>query len=169
MKWFVRLTCALGVVGAVITFGGLASAQCLSPPGDINNDNETDIVDIQCAILVSLNELSGGGPEGLPDCLDVPTAAVDVNCDSAINVSDLLVIINFGFQLPLGAAIDPDGDGCPDACQVPGSVYLAPVYATGSASNGSFTLTATGGATPGSVPSMGGGFVLEPRAIGFEE
>jgi hypothetical protein len=165
LRWLAAAVFGFAVFGAADG----ANAQCLTPPGDINDDSETDVVDIQCAILVSLNELAGGGAGGLPSCLAVPTPAVDVNCDGETNVADLLVIISFGFQLPLGGILDPDADGCPDACEVPGSVYVAPVYVTGTAANGQFTLRPTGGGEPSHVPMTGGGFVLEPRAVGFED
>lgn len=159
---------------ASLLLAGSASAQCLSPAGDINNDDTTDIVDIQCAILVSLNELAGGGAEGLPGCLQVPTTAVDINCDSEdanpkIDIADLLLIVNYAFDIPLPDLVDPNADNCPDACEVPGSLYNVPVWATGTTAGGGFTLKATGGANPGNVPMTGNGFVLEPRAVGFEE
>ena len=90
------LTMALWVAAAIAP--GDAQATCLTPAGDITNDGTSDVLDLQCGILVVLHELTDAVTP-LPACLQVPLIAVDLNCDSPlwdphVNVSDLILFIS---------------------------------------------------------------------------
>jgi ELWxxDGT repeat protein len=83
--------------------------------GDLNLDGDTSVVDVQCGILVNLWSLSGaiGTP---PACLAAPLGAADQDCSSAIEVTDIQLLIGQVLGTPLSPAIDADGDGCHDGC-----------------------------------------------------
>jgi hypothetical protein len=104
------------VMGASSLLGPAARAAC--PPGrcDVDNDGAVSIVDVQCTILAALASLEGGPP---PACL--PPAApddlgADLSCSDALSVADVQLAVACVLGLPLGSAIDGDGDQCPDAC-----------------------------------------------------
>lgn len=95
---------------------GACGSVCLAEP-DINGSGGPDIVDVQCAILVTLWEISGGsGPA--PSCAEGNPAAVNQNCDAETNVTDITILITLvlGGDLPL--VIDSNQDSCPDSCEV---------------------------------------------------
>ncbi len=113
-KRFYRLAAAL--CGMVLASSGPAAAVCLAPPGDITHDGSADVIDVQCAILVSLWNL-GGATGAPPSCVPAdPLANVDLNCDGATNVVDVNTAISLALSVPLSPSIDADGDGCPDGC-----------------------------------------------------
>jgi hypothetical protein len=143
-----------------------AQAQCLTPRGDLNADGNTNILDIQCGIYVSLLDL-----EALvdpPACLGHPLAASDIDCDGNINVTDMLVIVQLAVNLPLNEALDGDADGCPDDCQVPGSLEGGIATVAGTSTGPSWKLHALGNGfeTPDSSDSTS--FSLRPLAVGAE-
>lgn len=106
------LTCILG-----IPMG--AGAQCLTPAGDIDASGQTTIVDVQCHVLVLLDELSGsvGAPSCLPADSDV-LALGDRNCDSTVTVADTLLVIGYVLGMELDTALDSNGNAVVDACEV---------------------------------------------------
>lgn len=93
-----------------------AVGACAALPGDVNGSQSVTVSDVQCAVLLSLWSLTLG-PGPMPACVAVPLSEADINCSSAFDVSDVLLLI----QATLGAAPDPeldkDGNGCIDACQ----------------------------------------------------
>lgn len=113
-------TTCIAVLAATFLLGSPqnAFAECATPPGDVNGDGQTDVVDAQCAIIVVLWEL-GGSSGNPPPCLGPSgdTAAANTNCDVGVNVVDVQLIVLMAFGTPLNLAIDSDSDGCPDACQ----------------------------------------------------
>ena len=140
-----------------------AHAQCLDPPGDLNADAQTDIVDIQCALIAALADQAG---DPLPACLHAPLAATDVDCDGQFVVADVLTIVYYAAGLPLDPALDANANDCPDACEVPGSAEVLPVYAAGTSSSASWTVTSVAPGFQASGVSAGGGFVLTPASMG---
>ncbi len=94
-------------------------ALCLDPPGDINGNGTTTVVDVQCESLANLWSL--GGQQGAPPgCLRddwSPQLAADANCDRVVNVTDTVLEVMWALGLPLSETIDHDGDSCVDACQ----------------------------------------------------
>ena len=57
-------------------------------------------------------------PEDVPTCSASDPGLADVNCEEGVNVADVLLIIKTALGEPLAAALDTDGSGCPDACEV---------------------------------------------------
>jgi hypothetical protein len=102
---------------------GPAAATCLDPPGDLNADGSTNITDVQCAVIVSLQALSSGPP---PGCAAAGVEGADASCDGAVDITDVTLSILLALGEPLGAGIDANQDGCVDAC-VQGPVECAPV------------------------------------------
>lgn len=157
---------ALAVAGAAVVFGlGSASAQCLEPPGDVNNDGVTNVLDLQCLIYVSLYETGAGGVTELPACLQAPPQAADINCDSNTDVSDVLNVVYYAVGLPLSSAVDGDGDQCPDACEVPAVYAPIPTIATGMSASPSWTLKATASGFQAKGTSSSTSFSLKPKAV----
>jgi hypothetical protein len=92
-----------------------AEASCLTPAGDINQSTEADVGDVQCLILTTLWELSGGdGPA--PGCVTVTLGGADLNCDGSRSVIDVLLSIQLALGQSLSPLVDADGDDCVDTC-----------------------------------------------------
>jgi hypothetical protein len=89
---------------------------CSEPPGDVNGDDKTDVVDVQCGILVVLWEIVGN-TGGIPACLAGPPAAADISCDAATDVIDVQLLISMALGGDLALSIDGDANGCPDLCE----------------------------------------------------
>ncbi|NUN15525.1 MAG: hypothetical protein HUU55_18020 [Myxococcales bacterium] len=156
---------AIAVAGVMAT-AGHANAQCLNPPGDVNKNGVTDITDLQCAILVSLAPVGPGGQVVAPACLKVPVGATDTNCDGPINISDLVIMVYWAVGLALDPIIDPNANNCPDACEVPGSYRVAPIYASGKSSSANFVLIPRGNSMQATGGSEGTNFKLVPKGVG---
>lgn len=90
-----------------------AASAVLVPPGNINDDGLTNVVDVQCMILLVLAK-AGGQPT--PACLKVPPLDADINCDGVHNVIDVQALILLALKEPFSKALDNDGDGTVDAC-----------------------------------------------------
>lgn len=90
-------------------------AVCGDPPGNVNGDTFTNVVDVQCAIVGAIWEL-GGNIDPAPECLGLDIASGDLNCDGFLNVTDIQIVINHTIGAPLAASIDGDADGCVDTC-----------------------------------------------------
>lgn len=111
----VRAWCVPGVVVAGSLLVGEARATCLEPPGDVNGSGTVNVVDVQCALIVALWELEGSADA--PTCAGPePTSTVDANCDGGVDVADAVIHVAYAIGAPLDAAVDGDGDSCPDAC-----------------------------------------------------
>lgn len=105
------------------------AAGCTDPPGDITAGAATNVVDVQCSILLALWELNNkSGP--VPECLKWPEELADQNCDGSINVADIQIIIQYSLLQPLNVDIDADGSGCPDSCET-GAVCGNDIVETG--------------------------------------
>lgn len=89
-----------------------ALGTCLTPPGDLDGSGVSNVVDVQCDILLALWELSTDEMAPPPSCLHVSVSEADVNCDGANNVTDVLLLIQFALNVPIDSSIDVDGDGC---------------------------------------------------------
>lgn len=142
------------------------SAQCLTPPGDINADGQTDVGDIQCAIITSLVGMDPQFPD-YPSCLKVDPVVADSNCDNTINISDLILLVSYAIELPLSPLVDSDASGCPDACEVAGQSLTVPASITGTSSGSTYMLDSLGTGFQASGSSTGGGFTLAPKAVGL--
>jgi hypothetical protein len=88
---------------------------CADAPGDVTGDGNTDVIDVQCAILLTLAAL-GGLPPGSVACLGAAPTQGDLDCDGALSVSDVQIAILSSLGAPLPPALDAGGDGCVDAC-----------------------------------------------------
>jgi hypothetical protein len=107
---------SLGALCAWVGSPGVAQAECLTPPGDVDGSGLTNVVDVQCALVTSLWYLNNQqGP--IPNCVaSVGGLVADTNCDTIVNVADVQIVIGYALSIPLSAAIDANGDQCPDAC-----------------------------------------------------
>jgi hypothetical protein len=93
------------------------SAPGLLPFGDLNGDGSANVADAQCGLLSVLASQVVGAPA--PACLSgAGLLAADVNCDSAVSVSDVTLVIHAALGLPLPGPIDLGGNGVPDACDL---------------------------------------------------
>jgi len=88
--------------------------RCADPPGDTNLSGATNVLDVQCVLIGALLELSSGGL--LPGCAGDDGAFLDQNCDSSVDVSDVLLAIQYTLGVPPAPSLDVDQDGCLDAC-----------------------------------------------------
>jgi hypothetical protein len=100
---------------ALLMLSSAASAQCPPVLGDLGGDGNRTVTDVQCSVLVTVSQLGGAA---MPSCLAAPAERADVNCDTIYTVSDTVLIINLVLGQGLPLAIDGDGSGCPDACEV---------------------------------------------------
>lgn len=95
----------------------LEGGECLSFGDVTKSGGITDVVDVQCTILITLYQL-GGSVGGTPGCMgDATPAEVDLNCDGGISVTDVLLVIKAALSLPMEDALDADGSGCTDTCE----------------------------------------------------
>jgi subtilisin family serine protease len=113
-------TCVItgGAGGCVYEPSGLPGCEVdiCAIAGDLNDDGTTNVTDVQCGIIVGL-WVQGGSVGEAPACLQWPAAALDMNCDLAINVTDLILIIQTALGAPFDPTLDADQDGCVDACE----------------------------------------------------
>ncbi len=112
MKW--ALVCASAVY---FSFPVGAFAECLDPPGDLNGNGVSDVVDVQCSILTALNVLNNGPASPMPPCLNGALSTADLDCGNGVNVADVLLTIQYSLGVNLSIAIDADLNGCPDLCE----------------------------------------------------
>ncbi|NUN12268.1 MAG: hypothetical protein HUU55_01385 [Myxococcales bacterium] len=98
--------------------------ECCLDPGACNIcDNGFDLTgdglssgdDIQCGILATA-WLAGKKGEPYPGCMATPLATVDADCDGAVNLLDLIVLIESVLDGELGP-LDANGNGCVDTCE----------------------------------------------------
>jgi hypothetical protein len=156
----------IGVVVAALSLGSLsASAQCLTPRGDITGDGITNVVDVQCGVFVSLAANPAVNP---PACLKVLFTAVDSNCDSSIDVTDILLLVQHAVNLPINEALDEDGNNCVDDCQVVDFLEGSLSPYSGDSWNETYRLEAIGTGFDAHATSMNGSYALRPLAVGVE-
>lgn len=91
---------------------------CPVPAGDPNGDGVVNVLDVQCIILFALWDVLGA-VEPPPGCLTGPPSVVDLDCNGQPDVADVQVAIRLALGMSVAASMDTDGDGCPDACQLP--------------------------------------------------
>ena len=89
---------------------------CSGKFGDLDDTGTTNVVDVQCVILVTLAKLTDD-EAALPECLKAPLSKADLNCDDAPNITDVLLLTYAALGLELGAGMDKDSSGCPDSCE----------------------------------------------------
>jgi hypothetical protein len=80
--------------------------------GDLNSDGNTDVIDAQCSVLVSLATLVNGLA---PGCLVGPTTVADLDCNGTVNVVDVQLVIRIALNLPL--VPDVNANQCVDTCE----------------------------------------------------
>lgn len=104
---------------SVITLASmpLISAMATAAPyGDVTLDDEVNVVDAQCVILAVLWTLGGqSGPP--PACAPDGPESMDVDCDGALTVSDVLVLIQLSLSAPLASDLDSNQNSMADACE----------------------------------------------------
>ena len=88
-----------------------AEEQC-DKTGDLNNNDQVNVLDVQCSILSVLAVLKG---LPTPDCVQ---CSADVNCDNKINVVDTTIVIKRALDLDLPWELDADQNNVPDTCEV---------------------------------------------------
>ena len=91
-----------------------AIATCPNVPGDVTADGETDVTDVQCAILSTLAILVGT-PQ--PGCLPNGVEVADLNCDESASITDIQMVLGYALGLPLALTLDANGNNCIDACE----------------------------------------------------
>lgn len=97
-----------------------APAACLFPPGDVSGDGIANVVDVQCNVVANLWSLEGQ-VGAAPPCLVgelAPNIAADHTCDGVVSVSDTQLAVVYALGMPLSPVIDPNGNQCPDVCEV---------------------------------------------------
>lgn len=162
-----RALLGLGLLlGSVLVLPTSGFAQCLTPRGDLNGDGTTNVVDLQCGIYAVLNGLNN--IVAPPACLAYPLAAVDIDCNNNLDVSDLLVLIYHAVELPLDISLDADGDFCPDACEIPDMLDAGVGSFAGQSVNSKFKLTAIASGFESGSSSANSNFTLRPQAVGIE-
>ena len=82
-----RAWAMVGAMASALLIGGQNTAlgACLDPPGDVDQDSVTTVVDVQCTVLVSLWELAGEGE--MPTCIHSETDLADRNCNGSVTWS----------------------------------------------------------------------------------
>ena len=111
MRWM-----GLGVLLVALYPAG-AHAMCGPVLGDVNQSGETNVADVQCTILVALNEQNPTGFGEMPECMDEAAMEVaDLQCDGSVNVVDVVLSITYALEAPLSVEIDANQDACPDSC-----------------------------------------------------
>jgi len=105
---------------------GAANAQCTDLVGDLNASNEVDVTDVQCAILSTLSTLSPAPDDTLLECVGGDPSLADVNCDSSVNIVDVLLTISRAIDAPIPFPADSNGNGCPTLCDAPATVVGMP-------------------------------------------
>ena len=105
------------IVGSTLLLGALfgTGEAAAATPGDLNGDDTSNVVDVQCGILVALWEAGGGG-SGLPGCLTEGLPAADLNCDGSHDVLDIQALIRLALDLGFTVEHDHDKDDVHDAC-----------------------------------------------------
>ncbi|NUN14604.1 MAG: hypothetical protein HUU55_13320 [Myxococcales bacterium] len=93
-------------------YNPLANPDC--PNGDINGDTESNVLDVQCLLLLVLNSLGDGTPL---EC-NTNSSAADLNCDGAYNITDIQLAIFIALGQPFFAEVDADGNQCVDLCEL---------------------------------------------------
>ena len=115
MKFMARVFLMWCFVGV----GALCPRPAFALNGDVQGDAQLDVSDVQCMVLAAL-DLSPGDPSTDPSCMIFDEAS-DLDCDGAINVVDIQLLV----QMVLGAlidaigmpeAVDGDGDNVHDSC-----------------------------------------------------
>ncbi len=84
--------------------------------GDVDASGTVSVVDTQCVVLTILASL---GSTSAPLCLYGPPFVADLDCSGTVDVADAALSVRYALGLPLDAALDADGNACPDACQAP--------------------------------------------------
>jgi len=107
-------------------------------PGDLNDDGSADVLDVQCAILSALSELSEPAAP-LPTCLVGDLNVADPNCDGVVDVIDVLLFIEAALDIPLSANLDGNGNGCVDQCDEEPFDPVCTAEVVGSSINGQVT------------------------------
>ena len=104
-----------------VCLAALASNAALAnEPGDIDGDGQVTVVDVQCGIITSLWVMTDEGQP--PQCLVAPEsdwAAMDVNCDGALNVVDVHLIVSLVYDVPIDAVALAQ-------CEVEPSIFSGP-------------------------------------------
>ncbi len=118
MTKFVRAVVGFAWVVALVLPSAPARAACLSPPGDVNGSGDTSVVDVQCLIIVALWNLGGADPATYPACAAVPASDADIDCDGSNTVVDVQIAIANALGMILDPAVDSNGNGCVDVCEV---------------------------------------------------
>ncbi len=110
---------AVAAIAATVTLSAAPQAEAACPAvlGDVTGDGTTSVLDVQCEILTALAVL--GGTAQTPNCLAVPLGEADVDCSGEVTVVDVMHVINAVLLFPLDIAVDANGNGCFDACEVP--------------------------------------------------
>lgn len=158
---------ALAFVAMAFLPAVAVQAQCLEPAGDVNDDDVTNIADLQCLALYSVHLAGNPSFPEAPACLAVTDAQADINCDTDINVSDLVLAVTYAIGLDISPILDADGSQCPDACEVAGSALVVPATFSGTSSGDTYTVRSLGTGIQSSASSAGGGFTLAPKAVGL--
>jgi hypothetical protein len=84
----------------------------------VNLSGVTNVVDVQCGVVASLWALNPQGqPE--PECVAGDLLNADANCDGLPTVSDVQALIAYSVGIGLSAAVDANGNACPDTCDSP--------------------------------------------------
>jgi hypothetical protein len=103
-----------------------------------------------------------------PACLGVLYTAVDTNCDSTVDVTDILILVQYAVELPINPALDSDGNNCVDDCQVVDFLEGGISPFDGTSTNDDFTLEAIGAGFDAHATSTNDDFGLRPLAVGVE-
>jgi hypothetical protein len=92
----------------------------------VDGSGLTDAADVQCVALAALSAMDLAA--SLPACATGGWAALDVDCSTpalalanalAVNLGDLQWTVALALGDVASTSLDGDGDGCPNACEIP--------------------------------------------------
>lgn len=118
--WLAMTVLTLGLASGSAAFG-----MCPAVPGDVDENDQATVGDVQCTILASLWFISGTGDA--PSCLPATEGAGDVNCDASISVADVVLVISQVLEIPLDPTVDANANSCPDLCEAEGGFAITDV------------------------------------------
>jgi hypothetical protein len=115
---------AARTVLTVLTAFSFAAPSLAAPPGacpvvpaDVTGDGAVTVVDVQCLLTIALAILDD--PDApLPPCAASGPCTADADCSGALNVVDVMLAVSIALGNSAPAALDANGDACPDNCAV---------------------------------------------------
>jgi hypothetical protein len=97
--------------------GEETSPLCQGVVGDLNGSGDVNVADALCGLVASLWIASSAGAAPKPQCLQGVAQKVDISCNCAIDVTDVMISVHLPLTGAIPDALDANDDGCADLCQ----------------------------------------------------